>query len=119
MGFKAPRGYGWITNPKKAAYNRVYNRNTFKADGLIALAVGAAFHVLWGIAKALVGSIGRKSDPDVLQVAERTICPRCAGRMVLRDGRRGKFYGCSSFPHCRGTRDYLMTDAVPAAHLEQ
>ena len=28
LGIKAPRGYGWITNPKKAAYNRVYNRTT-------------------------------------------------------------------------------------------
>jgi hypothetical protein len=28
LGFKAPRGYGWITNPKKALYNRVYNRTT-------------------------------------------------------------------------------------------
>lgn len=28
MGLKAPRGWGWITNPKKAAYNRVYNRTT-------------------------------------------------------------------------------------------
>jgi hypothetical protein len=28
LGFKAPRGYGWFTNPKKAAYNRVYNRTT-------------------------------------------------------------------------------------------
>ena len=28
LGFKAPRGFGWITNPKKALYNRVYNRTT-------------------------------------------------------------------------------------------
>jgi hypothetical protein len=28
MGLKAPRGYGWLTNPKKAAYNRVYNRTS-------------------------------------------------------------------------------------------
>lgn len=28
LGFKAPRGMGWITNPKKAVYNRVYNRTT-------------------------------------------------------------------------------------------
>lgn len=28
LGFKAPRGWGWITNPRKAAYNRVYNRTT-------------------------------------------------------------------------------------------
>lgn len=29
--YRAPRGYGWLTNPKKAAYNRVYNRTTKKA----------------------------------------------------------------------------------------
>lgn len=28
LGLKAPRGYGWLTNPRKAAYNRVYNRTT-------------------------------------------------------------------------------------------
>jgi hypothetical protein len=28
LGFKAPRGWGWLTNPKKAAYNRVYNRTS-------------------------------------------------------------------------------------------
>ena len=27
-GFKAPRGFGWLTDPKKAAYNRVYNRTS-------------------------------------------------------------------------------------------
>ena len=29
LGLKAPRGYGWLTNPKRAAYNRAYNRTTF------------------------------------------------------------------------------------------
>ncbi|SNX53616.1 hypothetical protein [Thermoanaerobacterium sp. RBIITD] len=29
LGFKAPRGWGWLTNPKKAAYNRVYRKTTF------------------------------------------------------------------------------------------
>ncbi len=28
LGFKAPRGYGWITNPKKYMYNKVYNKTT-------------------------------------------------------------------------------------------
>ena len=28
LGLKAPRGYGWLTDPKKAAYNRIYNRTT-------------------------------------------------------------------------------------------
>ena len=28
LGIKAPRGMGWITNPRRAAYNRVYNRTS-------------------------------------------------------------------------------------------
>lgn len=28
LGVKAPKGLGWVTNPKKAAYNRVYSRTT-------------------------------------------------------------------------------------------
>jgi len=26
LGFKAPRGWSWVTKTKKALYNRVYNR---------------------------------------------------------------------------------------------
>ncbi|MBU6324814.1 MAG: hypothetical protein KJS92_04940 [Bacteroidetes bacterium] len=28
LGIKAPRGMGWLTNPRRAAYNRIYNRTT-------------------------------------------------------------------------------------------
>ncbi len=27
-------------------------------------------------------------------------CPRCGGRLVLRNGRYGQFYGCSNYPKC-------------------
>lgn len=29
LGLKAPRGMGWITNPRRAAYNRLYHAMTF------------------------------------------------------------------------------------------
>lgn len=29
LGLKAPRGWGWLTNPKRALRNRVYYRTTF------------------------------------------------------------------------------------------
>lgn len=48
LGFKAPRGYGWLTNPKKAAYNRVYNRTTRP--------VGCAIMMVGGLA-AVVGTL--------------------------------------------------------------
>ena len=35
LGIKAPRGYGWFTNPKKALYNRIYTRTTFDVVGLV------------------------------------------------------------------------------------
>lgn len=28
-GLKIPKGYGWIRNPKKYAYNKVYNKTSF------------------------------------------------------------------------------------------
>jgi hypothetical protein len=28
LGVKAPRGWGWVTNPSRAAYDRIYNRTT-------------------------------------------------------------------------------------------
>lgn len=39
-GLKAPRGYGWLTDPKKAAYNRIYNRTTFSFWRLLKRLVG-------------------------------------------------------------------------------
>lgn len=36
LGVKAPRGWGWLTNPKKAAYNRAYNRTTVDPFKLLA-----------------------------------------------------------------------------------
>ena len=32
-------------------------------------------------------------------------CPKCGGKLVLKDGKYGKFYGCSNFPECRYTRN--------------
>jgi DNA topoisomerase I len=31
-------------------------------------------------------------------------CPSCGARMVQRKGRTGPFWGCSTYPACRGTR---------------
>ena len=43
LGFKAPRGWGWLTNPKKAAYNRVYNRTTVGSGCMILLLTMLSF----------------------------------------------------------------------------
>lgn len=35
LGMKAPRGLGWVTDPKRAAYNRAYNRTSVSFWGLL------------------------------------------------------------------------------------
>ena len=114
MGFKAPRGFGWFTNPKRAAYNRVYNRTTFKADGLIVLGVVLVFTLLGAIFKGIIGIFsGNNSTESLVGTDTATSCPYCSSAMVLRNGKRGQFYGCSRFPRCRGTREYLQLPSDP------
>lgn len=31
-------------------------------------------------------------------------CPKCGGLLIERDGKYGKFYGCSNYPKCRYTQ---------------
>lgn len=39
-------------------------------------------------------------------------CPKCNSLMVLREGKFGKFYGCSNYPTCKGTRSYTAEKVV-------
>lgn len=32
---------------------------------------------------------------------ESGICPRCGGRLVLRKGKYGEFWGCENYPKCK------------------
>lgn len=37
------------------------------------------------------------------QTISQGICPQCGGKLILRHGRYGSFYGCSNYPNCRFT----------------
>lgn len=39
------------------------------------------------------------------QRGEIPFCPLCGSMMEIRTGRYGKFWGCMSFPRCRGSED--------------
>ena len=43
-----------------------------------------------------------KSKPAVDPAAP--VCPKCGATMVKRNGPRGEFWGCSTYPKCKGTR---------------
>ncbi len=31
------------------------------------------------------------------------ICPKCGGKLIMRDGKYGRFIGCTNFPKCKYT----------------
>ena len=35
----------------------------------------------------------------------QNICPKCGSELVERQGKYGKFTGCSNFPKCRFTKN--------------
>lgn len=51
----------------------------------------------------LVRLAGDVSIPENLTVPSdiASVCPRCGGKMILRNSHRGSFYGCSNYPKCR------------------
>ncbi len=68
---------------------------------------------LWNRNK-LISFMRQARDQDVVSTVTveepkakvNNLCPRCGNKLVIRDGSRGKFIGCSGFPKCRFTTDY-------------
>jgi len=55
LGLRAPRGWGWITNPRRAAYNRIYNRTTVGlGKGCVVILLIAAAGIVTVITAAMV-----------------------------------------------------------------
>ncbi len=49
---------------------------------------------------------GKQTDAANDQAAvQEGICPKCGGNLIERDGKYGKFYGCSNYPKCRFTKE--------------
>ncbi len=46
MGLKAPKGLGWLTDPKKAVYNKVYNKTSRGCMVQVVLIVGIVISLL-------------------------------------------------------------------------
>ena len=47
----------------------------------------------------------RKKAKEKAEKNDALICPRCNGKLVLRHGKYGEFYGCSNFPQCKYTKN--------------
>ncbi len=54
------------------------------------------------LSKSDASSFSLKAEP----VETDIICDKCGHKMLLREGRYGKFLGCSNFPHCKNIMPY-------------
>jgi hypothetical protein len=54
LGFKAPRGMGWITDPKKALYNKVYNKTSRGCLVSFVLLLSMPFALAYGVWKIFI-----------------------------------------------------------------
>lgn len=45
-------------------------------------------------------------------------CAECEGKMVLRDGRFGRFWACADYPNCKHTQPYSMGFDCPREKCE-
>ena len=68
-------------------------------------------------------TIIKKYDLPITEGFVNPTCPTCNSAMVLRDSFKGPFFGCSSFPECKGTvnlEDVIgKNEGVPVINVEE
>lgn len=106
VGIKAIQEVVGAVNHYKAAKGIVVTNNYFTKS---AIELAVSNHVeLWD-RTVLIELMSNNSGRDIANtVAEETIkdgvCPSCNGKLILRSGTNGQFYGCSNFPKCKVTK---------------
>ena len=100
--------------PKMAAFKGAVSRNPAEVkpeaevgergkrrrQDLAAQALPPEFRRIASI--AFTSSLEQETDR---RRSECTHCPKCGSPMIKRTGPRGEFWGCSTFPKCKGTRN--------------
>ncbi len=63
------------------------------------------------LSKADASSLTMKTPP----VETDILCEKCGNKMLIREGRYGKFLGCSNFPKCKNVKPYETEEKKPAS----
>lgn len=116
VGVKVVREMLGLVSAEQAAGGIVITSGQVTRDA-IEFAKGKALELIDGEnLVALIGAVQKESKISAASVgmnrpSDKSIpsCPVCSNKMVLRTARKGKntgqkFWGCSGFPQCRGTR---------------
>lgn len=64
------------------------------------------FTIVVGIFYRIKISVKNKINKKIVEIKTNGgVCPECGGKLIMRDGKYGKFIGCSNFPKCRYTKN--------------
>jgi DNA topoisomerase-1 len=61
---------------------------------------------------------GKPLPPKAKPIPTAVKCEKCGGQMVLRDGKRGPWLGCATFPKCRGIKTMAKLAGEELKHVE-
>ena len=83
-------------------------------DALIAPYLGASIAPAPGFPKSVASTAPTSPPVPVSQAVKSPRCPKCGSKMTLRIAKNGanagsKFWGCSTYPICRGMLPYAQT----------
>ena len=103
--FKTDMPDGVVYSRRAADYIRSHNKPTIKASqvGELANAI-AEWQGTVGEERKSCHVANLKKRHSAVREGDAPACPYCGGRMVLRTRKKdgAKFYGCESYPACRG-----------------
>ena len=84
LGLKAPRGWGWLTNPKKALYNRIYKRTSIGCSVVVVIVGGVLVlrATLWTVRRVQSPPTSslRLRDESGVRGSHRELLLRCRRR---------------------------------------
>ncbi|OGV61749.1 MAG: DNA topoisomerase I [Lentisphaerae bacterium RIFOXYB12_FULL_65_16] len=93
-------------------------RDQFNRRGILSDRQIAALRKMLGrYREQIPDSGGLLQAPAKAKTAEpvNANCPECGAQLMRRQGRKGEFFGCSTFPKCRYTTASLPADAAATA----
>jgi DNA-directed RNA polymerase subunit RPC12/RpoP len=103
--FKTDMPDGVVYSRRAAEYIRSHNKPTIKASQVDELANAIAeWQGTVGEERKSCHVANLKKRHSAVREGDVPACPYCGGRMVLRTRKKdgAKFYGCASYPACRG-----------------
>lgn len=79
LGLKAPKGMGWLTNPQKAAYNKVYNKTTKGCLSVLVIPI-----ILGSLISLLVCCSSPATKPDINYQITKNYLDKGLSRYTIR-----------------------------------